>query len=361
MMVPPAMARILLVSWTSILANLVAFGAPITTGLVAPAAAAGPWHVQNSGATRPLFDVACTGATRCYAVGEAGTIRSTTNGGATWKRQPNPLESTSTALVRIACPAAGTCYAIGRPRTVLVTHNGGSTWALHTFALSANVTLSAVACLNAATCYIVGGPYTAFLITGAIVLLTTNGGATWTKQSIPPTVPCQNCGQSTVGYPLNWVTCLPNHLCRAGGIKFMDSHSGFTQAAILTLAPAAPWPLLTSNFTPSLATCPSVSRCYGVLTENPFAQPIKVWISVDGGVSWAQRKNPTPRVLNGISCPSTVTCDAVGNTGSIIRTTNGNTFFSESSPTFRNLYGITCATAVRCVAVGNKGAIVART
>jgi photosystem II stability/assembly factor-like uncharacterized protein len=356
------MARIPPATWSAPLAICLALAMTIADPPDPPASAAGPWKVQNSGTTRALFGVACPGALRCYAVGAAGTVRATTNGGATWKAQPNPATGSSTALVSIACPTGTTCYAVGTPNVVLITHNGGNLWKIHSFTLAPNVTLSAVACLDAATCYVVGGPTGAWFTTRAVVYLTTNGGANWLKQSIPATVPCNgDCGQTTVGYPLDWVSCLPNNLCRAGGIGFIDSHSGFAQATILSLAPGASWPLLSNDVPPSVATCPSVSRCYGIQTVNPFSNPIKVWVSGDGGTSWTLRNNPTPRVLNAIACPGVTTCAIVGDTGAIVRTTNGNGFFAESSPTFRNLYGVACVTTSRCFAVGNKGAILART
>jgi photosystem II stability/assembly factor-like uncharacterized protein len=356
------MTRIWRLTRTSSLAMGLVVPVLISGGVAPTLAATGSWKAQNSGTTRALFDVACPTAARCYAVGSAGIIRTTANGGLTWKAQPNPLAGSSTALVRIACPAAASCYAVGAPNTVLVTHNGGDTWKAHTFALGVSVALSAVACLDTSTCYLVGGPTTAWLITHPIVFLTTNGGAAWRKQAVPPTVPCLgDCGQPNVGYPLDWVTCLPNHLCRAGGVAFMDSHSGFTGATLLTLAPGGPWQLLASGTTPSLATCPSVSRCYAVQTVNPFARPIKVWVSADGGVSWLGRDTPTNRVLNGIACPGAVQCYAVGNTGTILHTLNGRTLFAEHSPNSRDLYGIACVTARKCIAVGNKGVIVART
>ena len=94
------------------------------------------WRAESSGTRQPLYAVACLGALRCEAVGAAGTIVSTGDGGATWRAQANPLQGSSTILYRIACVAPSSCYVIARPDTILVTHDGGVTWSSHVLALA---------------------------------------------------------------------------------------------------------------------------------------------------------------------------------------------------------------------------------
>jgi len=102
--------------------------APVT----APAqTASGTWRAENSGTGQRLYDVACLSALRCEAVGAAGTIVSTVNGGRTWRVQANPLRGSPQTLYAIACVAPGSCYVIARPDTILVTHDGGATWSRH--------------------------------------------------------------------------------------------------------------------------------------------------------------------------------------------------------------------------------------
>ena len=84
------------------------------------------WQAEHSGTTRTLYDAGCLTATHCFAVGDAGTLLATTNGGRTWHRQTSP---TKAPLYRVACAGPASCYAIARPDTILVTHDAGAHWA----------------------------------------------------------------------------------------------------------------------------------------------------------------------------------------------------------------------------------------
>src|SRR5438270_6813195 len=153
-------------------------GAATPRAVFVPGPTPNAWSVQSSGTRQPLFAVSCFNALRCKAVGAGGTIRYTTNGGATWRPQANPLAGSSTVLYRIACVAPSTCYVIGRPNIMLVTHTGGATWTARTLPVSvAGLTdpscvsgqsadlrgrlalcrlgLLDLACISASTCYVV--------------------------------------------------------------------------------------------------------------------------------------------------------------------------------------------------------------
>jgi photosystem II stability/assembly factor-like uncharacterized protein len=65
------------------------------------------WRTETSGTQQRLNDVACLSALQCVAVGDAGTIVSTADGGATWRPQVNPLHGSSKTLYAIACVAPG--------------------------------------------------------------------------------------------------------------------------------------------------------------------------------------------------------------------------------------------------------------
>ena len=365
----------------------------------APATTAAPtWRAENSGTSQRLYDVACLTARRCEAVGAAGTILSTANGGRTWRKQ----HSGSTApLYQIACVAPDSCYVIARPDTILVTHNGGASWTRHV--LSVGVTggdltdqaclagyppamrgryslcrlgLLDVTCVSARTCDAVSATPQAYAATPippkphpqpSSIWLTRDGGATWARQVIPPGAACDgDCGPALYPYPLEWVTCLSNGLCRAGGVQFLGcGHCGFAQAVLIGHTPGRPWACATSQPTcgsaPDVATCPTSTRCYGVDSSNPFSVPdISVLRSTDGGADWAQiGPDWSASVLNDIACPSTQTCYLAGTHGSVVRVSNGTTVAARHSPTSRELYGITCAGSTACYAVGDNGTILA--
>jgi photosystem II stability/assembly factor-like uncharacterized protein len=325
-----------------------------TAALGRTASATGGWAVQNSGTTKPLFDVACFTLTRCKAVGAAGTIRVTRDGGTTWQTQANPLGGSSTSLTDIACVLPSTCYVLAAPETILVTHNGGATWMTRTIALSGtNPNLNDIACVSSQTCYAVAAPNA--------VYRTSDRGKTWSPQVIPATIPCQgSCGTPNVAYPLQWVTCLSAGFCRAGGSTLIDSHAGFADAVIHITGAGPPWTLVSNGYAPDSAVCPSSSRCYG-LRNSPF-QPsfTSVLASPNAGLSWLAPTSAAKIGWNGIACPGAKACYIVGNQGHIASTGNGATFITQSDPSFRNLYAVACPGLTTCYAVGNKGAIVAR-
>src|SRR5580700_7637241 len=108
-------------------------GAP---GTGRSAVTSGAWRAESSGTRQRLYAVACLSALRCEAVGAAGTILSTGDGGATWRAQASPLRGSPAILYRIACVAPSSCYVIARPDTILVTHDGGVTWSSHVLSLA---------------------------------------------------------------------------------------------------------------------------------------------------------------------------------------------------------------------------------
>jgi photosystem II stability/assembly factor-like uncharacterized protein len=325
-----------------------------TAALSRTVIAPGGWAVQHSGTTHPLADVACFTLTRCKAVGAAGTIRVTRNGGTTWQAQANPLAGSSASLTDITCVLPDTCYVLAAPQTILVTHNGGAIWMVRTVALSgANPSLNDIACVTSQRCYAVATPNA--------VYRTSDGGKTWVPQVIPPTIPCQgSCGTPNVAYPLQWVTCLSGGFCRAGGSMLIDSHAGFADAVIHVTGTGPPWTLVSNGYVPNLAICTTSSRCYG-LRNSPF-QPgfASVLASTNAGLSWLAPTSAAKLQWNGMACPSDKLCYIVGNQGHIAFTGTGTTFTKQINPSFRNLYAVACPGPTTCYAVGNKGAIVAR-
>jgi photosystem II stability/assembly factor-like uncharacterized protein len=368
---------------------------------------AGTWRAEHSDTSQRLYGVACLSALRCEAVGAAGTIVATADGGRTWRAQASPLRGSSAALYAIACVAPSSCYVIARPDTILVTRDGGASWSRHVLpvgvsgaglidqaCLSAYAPIAGraalcrlglldVACASARVCYAVATAAPAYDTADPIpktphqaassIWLTRDGGASWTPQSIPPGVACNgDCQSGLYGYPLEWVSCLSTGLCRAGGGDLLDcGHCGFAYAVLVTRGPGQPWACVQSaatctQWSPDAGDCPASAGCYGVQSTNPFGGPnggVNVSRSSDGGADWAPA-GPGPgwtgSVLNAIACPAALTCYLAGNGGSIARITNGTTVTAQRTPTARDLYGISCAGPATCYAVGDDGTILAQ-
>jgi hypothetical protein len=356
-----------------------------------PAAAAS--HAEGSGTTSTLYDVGCLTASRCFAVGDAGTLLATTDGGRTWSREASP---TGAPLYRIACAPPASCYVIARPGTILVTHDAGAHWAAR--ALPVNVPglalqgcvigdgtvpqgetpcrlgLLDISCPSARTCYAVatapGGYDTSPISPGAgpgsSLWLTQDGGATWTRQAIPPGVVCDgDCGSELYGYPLEWVSCAPSGPCWAGGNQLVGSHEGFAAAWLVTPAPGRSWRLepdcpagICSEPVTDVGACPASTGCYAVNNSNPFGDGSStVSIYTATGRNGPNVTAPDGLVINDIACPDARTCYTAGAGGVVLRTTNGTSFTPVKTSARENLNGITCVTASACYAVGAAGTI----
>lgn len=387
---------VFIVAFTVLSAGVPATGTRAATGIAGGAAVSGRWTAQASGTQQQLFSVSFFAVNRCKAVGAAGTLVYTKNGGVTWRPQSNPLTGSSTILYRIACVAPSTCYAIGRPNTMIVTHNGGVTWTTRRIPLprstgqltSASCVSSQegdlrgrpalcrlglldLACISASICYVAGtysGSVPDSRVPGGLspaIYLTTNGGSTWTAQRIPATAPCTgDCGGARVTYPLEWISCAGGLVCRAGGSIYMSSHTGYATLTIQTSKPGAAWTAVNNSWywaVPDSAVCPTASRCYGVWTTSPFDLAGNgIFLSTDGGRQWNSQSSGSSKMRNAITCPGPSTCYSAGMAGTITASMNGGPFLAQPSGTSRDLYGIACAGPNTCFAVGTRGTIVAR-
>jgi photosystem II stability/assembly factor-like uncharacterized protein len=366
----------------------------------------GAWRMADSGTSEPLYAVSCLTASRCFAVGAGGTIRSTADGGTTWRTQASPVQGTATVLYRIACEAPSTCYVIARPGTVLVTHDDGATWQAHPVHLTASgagltdraclsenqpglsgrfgfcqLGLLDISCVSASICSVVATTSTGYTTAGMTappstgpvpnaIWLTTDGGAQWERQMVPSAVACSEgeCDPPYYYYPLTWISCLGSGPCRAGGQFFCGPQCGWAYAVLATAGPGQLWKPLSCPasslscfmFSPDAGTCPTSRLCYGVANSSPSDPGDQVYRSTDGGTQWLGGSSGSSSVRNGIACPSALVCYTVGDRGSITETANGTSYRAQASPASQDLFGITCVDARICYAVGAGGVILTR-
>jgi len=376
------------------LAVLAALAAVTGCATAAPAAPVpGVAHVEGSGTTSTLYDVGCLTTSRCFAVGDAGTLLATTDGGRAWRRETSPTGAAP--LYRIACAPPASCYVIARPDTILVTHDAGAHWAAH--ALPVNVPelalagcivgdasnpqgevpcrlgLLDVACPSALACYAVatapGGWNTSPMSRGAgagsSLWLTENGGTTWTRQTLPRGVTCNgDCSSTPYGYPLEWVSCAPSGPCWAGGNQLIGSHEGFAAAWLTTPAPGGSWRLEPgcpaggcSGPVTDLGSCPTGAGCYAVNNSSPFGNGSSVVSYTATGQNGPGITVPNGLLIDDIACPAARICYTVGAGGVILRSTNGTRFTPIKTSVRASLNGIACVTASDCYAVGAAGTI----
>ena len=107
------------------------------------------------------------------AIGDAGTVIKTTDGGATWSTKTS---GTTEGLYGIVMASSSVGWAVGNDGTVIKTANGGTTWS--SFAPASAYDFRAVDATSTSVVWIVGR-------TGAIYRSTT-GGLTWTDLTYSP-------------------------------------------------------------------------------------------------------------------------------------------------------------------------------
>ncbi len=117
------------------------------------------WATLPRNPTPPFYGLACPIVSVCYAVGPVHVIEKTSDGGATWTSQSNPLGSISylTILNAVACRDTSTCTLVGQYGSLLTTRDGGATWALQAHQTTVpSDALYGIACPSGGVCVVAG-------------------------------------------------------------------------------------------------------------------------------------------------------------------------------------------------------------
>jgi len=236
------------------------------------------WTSMNMpGGADALRGVSCVNASTCLAVGAAGTIIRTTNGGSSWAAQTG----TAQFLNAVSCTSALTCVAVGGDsyNLILRTTDGGANWDNRNAVPSAvppTPRLAAISCPTSSTCVA-----TSF---NGRILRSDDGGLTWAAQSSPPS------------YDLLGVSCTSSTSCVA------VDNGGF----ILRYA-SGTWTIVaTANDSFNSVSCSGLT-CYAAGYRGLHMS------SSDGGVSWVSQVAPATDMY-GVSCTPT-RCRTVGTLG----------------------------------------------
>ena len=129
------------------------------------------WSVQESGSDTFLRGVfACT-ATRAWAVGDDGTVLLTTDGGSSWNPQAS---GSSEGINQLYATTASEAWFVGDAGIIGHTVNGGGVWSAQTSGSSNN--LNDICFTTASTGFCVGAAKT--------ILRTSNGGSTWSTVTL---------------------------------------------------------------------------------------------------------------------------------------------------------------------------------
>ncbi len=269
------------------------------------------WFQQACLTQESLTRIDVIDASTVVAVGRAGTIVRTSDGGTTWTVVPS---GTTENLLSVFFVDGATGWIVGLNSTLLKSTNTGETWTPVSIPVPAN--LRAIQFVSADRGYIAGGPGQGQ--TGERVFFTTtDGGDTWQPQ--------------TMEYTIN-------------GIAFVDADSG------CVIGGAAVWK--TTDGAQSWTRYEAVPLDISVwLTDIVFVDSLQGWISgsqgfltktTDGGRTWTEMSSGTTRLL-----PEMYFADASHGwyvarpPGTIAATTDGGINWEfQTSPTTLNLYDV---------------------
>lgn len=173
------------------------------------------WIPQTSGTTNVIKDVYFPSTNIGYIVGYNGTIRKTTDGGATWVAQTSGISS-SIYIYSVYFINDTIGYFSGSSGLIYKTINGGTTWS----SLTSGTTelLLCVYFLNSDTGFVCGGD--------GQILKTINGGTTWVAQTSGTTSTLFDIffTNDSTGY----ITTFSGSILKTtnGGISWVSQNSG---------------------------------------------------------------------------------------------------------------------------------------
>ena len=169
-------------AWCAGLVVLLPLSVAPEVAMSIPASATGNWSVSTTfpNVVSGLVAVSCPTKQVCEVVGgidSTSAIIRTDDGGQSWQQQATP---SGLSLQGVACTTASDCIAVGRvvassAAAILTTTDGGEDW---TEASTVGPLLDAVSC---------GSPHFCVAV-GSGIQISTNGGATWTPEPVPPAV-----------------------------------------------------------------------------------------------------------------------------------------------------------------------------
>jgi photosystem II stability/assembly factor-like uncharacterized protein len=269
------------------------------------------WFQQASPTQERLLRIDAIDASTAVAVGRAGTIVRTSDGGATWTVVPSP---TTEDLLTVFFVDGAAVWIAGMNSTLLKSTDAGGTWT--PVSIPVPTDLRAIQFVSADRGYTSGGPGQG--VTGERVFYaTTDGGETWQPQ--------------TMEYSMN-------------GIAFVDADSG------CVIGGGAVWKTTdgAQTWTRYEARPPEVTAW---LADIVFVDALEGWVSgsqgfltktTDGGRTWTEISSGTTRVIPEIDFLDADHGAYVGRpTGTIAVTTDGgaNWEFQTSSTTL-SLYDV---------------------
>ncbi len=272
-------------------------------------------HAIRGGVRRKrLVSGACFGALLAGLLGLAG-LSPAHAAAAAWAVVPSPSKGTSNNLLNdVSCASSSSCTAVGYYTTstglrTLAESWNGTTWSIKPSPNQGTGSnqLNGVACASSSSCTAVG-TYTNSSTGSSQTLAESWNGTTWSIKPSP--------NQGTSNNVLNGVSCTSSSSCTAVG-----NYTNISTGSFRTLAESwngTNWTIklspnkLTSYNSLQGVSCPSSSLCTAVGTGANTSQTlVESW----NGTKWSIVPSPSKgsvNYLSGVSCASSSSCAAAG-------------------------------------------------
>jgi hypothetical protein len=330
----------------------------------------------DSQGTLSLNGVSCSAPNACTAVGSYVSnsqlpwwrlqrLLAERWNGSVWTVQPMPISASGMSLDGVACPSQTECFAVGSSsaaagtgRPLLARWNGVS-WSIVHLALPAlaGVSLNSVSCSSPRACTAVGSVDTN---TPSVPLVERWNGSRWSRQP-----------SSHLRAGLSAVSCPSAHWCMAAGSVGTGEHlrvARWNGRAWSDQRLPDPAPLAGEGV--AGLSCASAKACTVVgwfsQAENMVGGFAERW----NGTHWSVQPvghDAGQGSLNGVACPSTRACTAVGeshvnvNGGTALALAErwtGSRWSAQdipngSSPASGQLNAVSCSSLAACTAVGS--------
>jgi photosystem II stability/assembly factor-like uncharacterized protein len=114
------------------------------------------WIAQNSGTNQNLYDIEFLNDRIGWAVGDAGVVIKTTNGGTTWINIPNPSPMYSPNLWSVLPIDSNIVFVTSGKDLIMKSTNGGLNWLIMNFCASCNSSMPGITFLNKDTGWFLG-------------------------------------------------------------------------------------------------------------------------------------------------------------------------------------------------------------
>ncbi len=296
------------------------------------------WFPLSSGTTNSLNGIGVFTNDYVIAVGDAGTILRTTDGGSSWENIPS---GTSERLNSISVLNNSTAVIVGDAGTLLRTTDSGSSWQ----SISSNVSDNLLSVSFNDVYGIAGG-------TSQTILYSTDAGASWTTSQtgffgggfwgvqMLDADHAFTAGENSIFQPMfgwstdggqNWnytVFYLNSNEGRLYDVHFFDLNNGVAAASVWTGEGAI---AVTSDGGADWNTLPFVNDALYTLyfpaaqSDIGYAAGTNGIIikTTDAGGSWAEQTSGVSAILMGIAFTDELTGYAVGENGTILKTVSG--------------------------------------